>query len=243
MDAKKNACVVRRLEFALAAVGVALVSSAGPPAAAARSIAANEAAAIATLLKIAQAQRAFVDAVEIDTDDDGVGEYGYLAELSGAQPMRYSEAGVPAPGVHGLDELFPPLLRRNFGKLRFSAVVQGGYVFQLWLPTHSFGGPTAGMAEDFFGGKLAAPFPDPLNGAKYWCCYAWPLAFDRTGRRVFVINQRDAVLGYANDSPAPLSGPNVPSYDEAFEVSRDMSSPLRMGVPGGNLESIWTPVP
>jgi hypothetical protein len=31
----------------------------------------------------------------------------------------------------------------------------------------------------------------------------------------------------------------MPRVDEAFEVAGDMSSPLRIGVAGGNLATIW----
>jgi hypothetical protein len=127
--------------------------------------------------------------------------------------------------------------------VRFSAVVSGGYVFQVWLPVSTVGGSVAGLAEDFSGGKLAAPFPNPQNGAWYWCCYAWPLAHDVTGRRAFVINQDDIVLEYANDGPSPLSGMHKPLFDEAFEKRGDMSSALRIGLAGGTLGSIWWPVP
>jgi hypothetical protein len=241
MDSKRNLRVVNRLKCVLAAVLLGLLSSAARPAVTSQSIAANESAAIAILRTIAKAQRLVTAAVEIDTDGDGIGEYGYLAELSGAQPLRVSALGVPAAGVAGIDNLAPPLLRDRLGKVRYSVVVHSGYVFQVWLAGPMVGGLVGGYAEDLKGGKNAGPFPDPITGAKYWCCYAWPLAYNVTGRRAFVVNQRDTVLEYANRSPWSFSSVNWPSFDEAFEILSDMSCALRVGTPGGHLGSTWWP--
>jgi hypothetical protein len=82
-----------------------------------------------------------------------------------------------------------------------------------------------------------------------WCCYAWPINYDHTGRRAFFINQRGDILQYSNRSASPLSGISSPPpysnlrpyFDEAYSVPNDMGSPLRIGVPNAN-GSVWYPV-
>jgi hypothetical protein len=76
-----------------------------------------------------------------------------------------------------------------------------------------------------------------------WCCYAWPVSYDHTGRRAFFINQRGEVLEYANRRYYPFSGLSAgPPFDDAYSVVGDMGSPLRIGILNGN-GSIWWPVP
>jgi hypothetical protein len=231
--------------LALAATALALLASAAVPTQAPNRIAANEAAAIEALRMIAAAQNRLKAAVDVDTDCDGVGEYGYLAELAGTQPMRVcADGGKPAAGTLA-DILNPPLLRGEFGALRNSSASYRGYLFVMWLPSQTWGGRVSGVLEDYYGGKLGAPFPDPSNGAQMWCCYAWPMRYDHTGKRAFFINQRGEVLEYSNRRVHPWSGWDwhyyVPYFDEAYSVPDDMSSPLRIGVPNAN-GSVWWPV-
>jgi len=237
-----------RATIAVLAVILALFASPALSTQQPNVIATNEAAAISTLRQVAAVQSIFKRALDIDTNCDGVGEYGYFAELAGTQPMRVGigspGACVPTAGVYGVDELSPPLLRSAFGMVISSSVVHQGYVFQVWLPDAQVGGMVRAHAEDPFGGKLAAPYPDSSNGARMWCCYAWPIAYGQTGRRAFFINQRGQVLRCSNRSTMPFTGAtNTPNFDEAFVVAGDMSSPIRVGIPGGAAASIWSLVP
>lgn len=226
-----------------AAIVLAMFASAATPTLSPSGIDANEAEAIATLRSIAAAQLAFKAAVDLDTNCDGMGEYGYFGELAGAVPMRVCTAGHPDSGVYGVDELDPPLLRSRLGNVFGGCVEYHGYLFQLRLPGPKVGGAVNGIDEDWTGGKLAGPYPDPGNGGRMWCCYAWPIVYDQTGRGAFVINQRGRVFRYANRNPSPFSGlSNTPSFDEAFLVPYDMSSPLRIGIAGGAAGSVWWPV-
>ena len=101
------------------------------------------------------------------------------------------------------------------------------------------------MREDWNGGKQAAPFPDPANGALYWCCYAWPVEHGVTGGRAFFVNQEGIVLQCDNDGAAPFSGVGwSPWFGDAFRDRHDMSSGLRIGPPRlGPNATTWTVVP
>ena len=123
-------------------------------------------------------------------------------------------------------------------------VTHHGYHFQMWLPNQTVAETVPGIGEDAYGGgKRFPPFPDPINGARYWVCYAWPVAWWTTGVRAFCINQRGFVLETRNRSPVPFGGTWVmPMYYEAFEHPGDMHSPLRVWVAGGPLNVVWTPL-
>ena len=203
-----------------------------PSAAKSAAIVSNEAAAIRALRGIFAAERRFQREVRIDTNCDGIGEYGYLAELAGTKPMRICENGQPAAGSRS-DVLVPPLLPPEFGDARgdWFLVTHHGYHFQMWLPNQTAAGTVPGIGEDNDGGgKRFPPFPDPENGARDWVCYAWPVAWWTTGVRAFCINERGFVLETRNRSVIPFGGTWVtPVYYEAFEHPGDMHSPFASG--------------
>jgi hypothetical protein len=180
-------------------------------------IAADEAAAIDALKAIAVAQERFKAEVRVDANRDGVGEYGYLAELA----------------------LEPP-----FGIVRKSCAAYRGYLFEVWLPSAKSAGAIGAIREDTDGGRSADPSPDPVEGARRWCCYAWPLAYDLTGRSAFFVDQRGQVLECANARREPFSGRSQaarPGFDEAYSIPGNMGSTPRVGAPNAN-GTIWHPV-
>ncbi len=228
-----------------AAIAAAIVllhpapSSLTPPS----DIAANEAAAIASLRRIFAAQEELRSSVGIETNCDGLGEYGYFAELAATRPHRVSVGCAPATGLPS-DVLSPPLLGPSFGNVHHSRTVRDGYMFQMWLPFTTVAGLVSAVQEDPDGGKQAPPYPDPANGARYWCCYAWPLRLGQSGRRAFFVNQLGVVLQCRNRGVNPYEG-NVhpPAFWEAFQIMIDMSSPLRLDTPGGADNTVWRRVP
>jgi Protein of unknown function (DUF2950) len=220
---------------------------ASDPAWGAERISTNEASAIDALRAIAEAQERFKAAVHVDTNCDGEGEYGYFAEIAGSLVLRATVGNPcqPAAGRSPDDLLLRPLLRRPFGIVRQSSISYRGYLFMMWLPRQEIAGKVTACCEDFGGGKMAAPFPDPVEGARMWCCYAWPAAYDLTGRRAFFVDQRGQVLECGNRSASPFSGRTLsprPEFDEAYSIPGDMSSPLRIGIPNAS-GTIWSLVP
>jgi heterodisulfide reductase subunit A-like polyferredoxin len=89
MFRNQNGSSLRPVEFTIAGVALAILASAAAPTQVPNQIAADEADAIEALRSIAAAQAEFKADVDIDTNCDGVGEYGYLAEMAGTRPMRW----------------------------------------------------------------------------------------------------------------------------------------------------------
>ncbi|MCA8956726.1 MAG: hypothetical protein KDC87_11685, partial [Planctomycetes bacterium] len=195
---------------------------------------ANENAAIATLKNIATSQAQCRTSGAIDTNANGAGEYGYLAELSGGVGIRTS-AGSPSATL-----LSPPALSGAFAEVHSPAGVTGGvvarsgYYFQLYLPD----GTGAGIPEADTGGVSTAP--DANRAEVMWCCYAWPLAFGSSGRRAFFTNHGGDILGTPNHQRRYSGGVSVPTYDAAYlkGSGRRMASTIAANTSGQD-DQVW----
>ncbi len=236
------------IELMIVVAIIAIIASIAIPKLLAARLSANEAAAISTLRSISSAQAQLQSSGAIDCDADGSGEYGYFAEMSGVKPMRVSNAGVPAAGAAPTDLLNPPVLSSAFGTVTAAVtaggmVTRSGYDFQMWLPGVTAAGLVPGIPEDPTGGATAGNFPDPNNNEILWCCYAWPMQANGTGNRAFFINQEGDLLQCLNRAAIPYSGTvKQPLFGEAYKTATSMSSGLRIGVAGGNDNTIWVAV-
>jgi hypothetical protein len=233
-----------RFEVVLATGLFALFAGAARPTQSSGNISANEVAAIATLRAIYAAENELRARCAIDTDGDGIGEYGYFAELAGTKPVRICVNGGAHAGRR--ENVLPnPLLAMHpLGDVRWSAVESSGYLFELFLPDECVGGQVAGIREDLNGGKLSAPYPAAREGARYWCCYAWPMHWGHSGMRAFVVNQTGEILQDLNRNSIPYDDHvKWPQFDEAYTHLGDMTSPLRFGPEaGGHDNTVWYPV-
>ncbi len=231
------------IELMLVIAVIAVVAAVAIPQLRAARVTANESSAVATLRALATAQAQVALGKSIDTDSDGMGEYGYFAELAGALPLRISAGGAPAAGAIGTDELVPPILTSTFSNVNNSVVTKSGYAFQIWLAGPTAGGLVPAFAEDPNGGKLAAPFPDPDNSELFWCAYAWPMTADVTGRPVYFISNHGQTLTYSNNGAVSYSGTGGgPAFDAAYTVAGDIGSPPSMsGLPAAD-GNVWTVV-
>jgi hypothetical protein len=189
----------------------------------------------------------------IDTDDDGVGEYGFFGELMGTAMLRVYDPVTGSPGL-GSTRLTPPLLPPDFGTILTdgrieNAVLRNGYLFKMFLPDVPYSPNllVEGIAEDGpsgIGGASGAILPNPDTGESLWCCYAWPLEDQVTGHRVFFVNQQGRVLQTTNDGRSPGSGPvydglrdffGIPDFDAAYSDAPETPNGLTgMGAPLGN---------
>ena len=197
----------------------------------------GEAEAVRSMRRIVGAQNVLAATGDVDTDADGVGEYGYFGELTGADPLRIYDPALdgPALGVPGVDELDPPLLTPPFGDvvsdLSGHGIVEArGYLFKMFLPGDTKpDGRVPGIAESVSGGASATLLPSPANGAMLWGCYAWPAEAGSTGQRVFFVNQEGVLLYTANRDDRYTGASSVPRFDAAYSNETggdDMAAPL-----------------
>ena len=143
----------------------------------------NETAAIGTLRNIISAQAQFQATGRADENGNGVGEYGYLGELS---------AGV---GVRGGAAVKPPVLSSGFKIVSALGVVsRNGYLYILALPDVN-GDGIAQQDVNLVDADLAETT---------WACYAWPQTHSTSGNRTFFVNQAGDII--ATDD-ASYSGP------------------------------------
>jgi len=231
------------IELMIVVAIIAIIASIAIPKLMSARLAANESAAISTLRSVASAQAQIQSSASIDSDADGGGEYGYFGELSGTDPLRVSAAGVPAAGAVGTDELSPSMLSSAFGNVAASTVSRSGYVFEMFLPGATAAGVTPGLAELAAGGADPANLPDADNCEILWMCYAWPSDYQKTGNRVFFINQEGDLLQMNNRLAAPYDGAAAgPAFDAAFVTAGDMASALGINGAVAQDGGTWTAV-
>ncbi len=213
------------IELLIVIAIIAVIAAMAIPKLQSARIAADETAAIGTLRAMYAAQIQTQASRQIDTNADGMPEYGYLAELTGAVPVRITgPGGTPAAGVVGVDELNPSVLVAGLGAVQQRVVTRSGYIFQLYLPGPTVGGAVKGIAEDVNGGKTAPPFPDSVNGSLLWCAYGWPIAKGRGGDHTFFVNQEGQVLKTRGTAVPYSALSGGPSFDAAYTAPNDMSS-------------------
>ncbi len=191
------------IEMLIVVAVIAVIAVIAVPNLLSARLSANETAAIATLRNVHSAQMQFQGQGFNDNDSDGEGEYGFFGELSALVEPRVN-GGLAA------DVIQPPALSGSFQNLQDNGLGAGvitrtGYIYQLYLP--GVGGDP--VPEDPLGGPGGGVIDDDLAEV-IWCCYAWPVAKDNTGTRVFVVNQAGDVLTSDNsvqDYSGPEGGP------------------------------------
>lgn len=149
-------------------------------------ITANEAASAATLKSgIFPAQVQFQGGSYQDADQDNVGEYGLLGELSGRTRTNRMEAGQ---------------LRLVTGPLaKGPGFVSSGYNFAIWLPDGA-GGAISDASD--FGDRHGKTVENANAQEQYFVAYAWPQSKD-TGRRMFALCQDGQLRSLPWDGNAP----------------------------------------
>ena len=74
--------------------------------------------------------------------------------------------------------------------------------------------------------------PDPDGAERSWCCYAWPVAYGRTGVRTFFTNQAGDT--FACDAEAYSGNGEGPAADAAYRDAGSIAGRIAEGAPGRN---------
>ncbi|MCC6670146.1 MAG: DUF2950 family protein [Planctomycetes bacterium] len=202
------------IELMIVVAIIAIIASIAIPNLLSARLNANESAAIATLKNISSAQAQCQASGVIDANNNGAGEYGFFAELSGGVGVR------DASGAASTQRISPPVLSSAFSNMQAGGigaggvVVRSGYVFQMLLPDAT----AAAVTEAATGGVGASP-PDAARAEVLWCCYAWPSAFGNSGKRTFFVNQGGDVLASRNTTTRYSGiggGATLPAANAAF---------------------------
>lgn len=160
---------------------------------------ANETSAVSILRTISSAQAEFRSKASADDDGDGVGEYGFFAEMSGLVPPRGSNVVMQ-----------PPVLSGSFRTLIDGRVKHSGYYFRMYLPDDD----GVGQGEALFGGSPGTVAPDMAE--VIWCCYAWPNS-NHGGDRAFCVTQHGEIIATNNlGANQEYAGDKAPQADAAF---------------------------
>ena len=176
------------IELMIVVAVITIIASIAIPNLLRARVTANESAAISTLKSIASSQAQCQTSAIIDTNGNGLGEFGFLADLAGATDVRNNESG----GI-GSERLRPPFLSAAFGNVQGSQSLRSGYIFQLFLPDAA-ALPTAEASNGGASGvSISGHFSELL-----WAAYAWPSTHSSSGRRAFFVNQVGEILGCGN---------------------------------------------
>jgi hypothetical protein len=180
----------------------------------ARKVSSNETAAIAALRNIAVCQANVQATCKVDCDNDGIGEYGTLLELTGSAGVRKNAAwSVKGPPVS------PAIVSPKFGAVDEQGVLlKDGYCYRIYLPddadpagfVHETGPKDKpGLAGGT--GKIGTDMAECI-----WCAYAWPEKRGDTGNRTFWINQSGDVFHSSNEIAQWSGAARAPSGNSAY---------------------------
>ena len=214
------------IELMIVVAIIAIIASIAIPNLLSARLNANESAAFATLKNISSAQAQCQASGAIDANNNGAGEYGYFAELSGAVGIR-DTTGNPS----ATERISPPVLSGAFGNVSGSRVTRSGFVFQMYLPD-----AVAIAVPEAPTGGVGAVAPDGAQAEVLWCCYAWPSSRGNSGKRCFFVNQSGDVLATKNLAVGQLyngtANPPLPTAAFRLGTNGSMSSTVASNTSG-----------
>jgi hypothetical protein len=112
-------------------------------------------------------------------------------------------------------------------------VLRSGYCFQMYLPDVD----CRGVPEAADGGQ-GPVWPNGKLSEVIWCCYAWPTAYGKSGRRAFFVDQSGDVLATDNEAQRYSGLAHAPRSAAAYlaaSTERGMARPPAANARGEDL--------
>jgi prepilin-type N-terminal cleavage/methylation domain-containing protein len=204
------------IELMIVIAIIAIIAAIAIPSLLRSQMSSNETACVGTLRTMVASQSQFRGAAVVDQDSDGTGEYGYLQELAGTAVPRSVAPQVPSSVRAG--EYITQVLGRVVAA---GIATKSGYHFWIWLPDNA----GASIPET---DPLVAGVDVVANAQETrFVCYGWPVTFDSSGKRVFVVNQQGEVFTARNVDGAGAAyydGEAQPIFPEACFHDADLAA-------------------
>lgn len=220
------------IELMIVIAIIAIIAAIAIPQLLRSRIGANETSAIGTLKAISAGEEQFRTAACVDGNSNGVGEYGFLQELSGAQVCRIS----------GIDVSNSPYIPALFNA---DVAPKSGYNFTTYLCTANDGS----TGSNAYGANVGAPaVPDgtAAYNEENYLCYGWPITHGRSGNRVFAISPQGTIMQNPNSAgAATVEGATAPAFGAAIQTAADWDNDFVTGGTAGsdaNLTANWSPI-
>ncbi|NOZ22707.1 MAG: hypothetical protein GXP25_16640 [Planctomycetes bacterium] len=199
-------------------------------------VAGNERRVVKDLAKIAGAQKAFRRKALVDQNDNGLGEYGLLAELVNEVCLR-DPASKLTSKKGDLSYVFATGGAEGDGAARCQ-----GYRFRMFLATngakggddHTLGG-TPERPGKMLDDKAAVELQE-----KSFICYAWPEVRYADGIHAYIVDQNGKVYFTKMDA-RPYEGDAGPDPGAAYADSVGFGKELTSGK--GSDGNTWAPIP
>ena len=179
------------IELMIVIAIIAIIAAIAIPSLLRSQMSSNETSCVGTLRTLVASQSQFKGANVVDQDSDGAGEYGYFAELAGSEAPRIDPTiGAAIPTNVRAGEYITQVL--GIMDAGTGSTAKSGYLLYMYLPDNA-GGTTGETSPLPPGDNMVADIQETR-----FCAYAWPVAFDASGKRCFVVNQQGEVFTAKN---------------------------------------------
>lgn len=223
------------IELMIVIAIIAILAAFTLPALLRSKVSANETSAIGSLKCICSAQEAFRTSCAVDLNANGIGEYGFLAELSGLGFYRINNAG--GLGTTGCSST--PFIDSAFANSTAAGEsAKSGYLFICHLPS----GLAAGTAIH------PSPVDVPLCESRF-LVYAFPSNHAKSGVRVFVISPLVIPYSWPNSSGTYAGPGHAPPWNAALgdtnaDGAANWQDDINQGGPGqaGQPGQLWVQI-
>lgn len=174
------------IELMIVVAIIAIIAAIAIPGLLRARISANEGSAIGSLRTISTSETQFQTEQVVDQDNDGTGEFAFLAEMAGTAIPRGATATVSPAYI-------PSVLGPTGAAVRSN---KSGYHFQMFLP-----GSSAALSDT---GSTTPTVLTTTNQAVIdaqevnFRCFAWPQKRTNTGNRAFALDSTAEVLSTVN---------------------------------------------